>query len=169
MPTVTYPNCPCCGAQSGSSSGGPTPPLYILRCDAGCPGVLLPNRVRITITGSCPDLPPGGAVVYATPSAVPGMLWDFDTDPMYPFGDVNWRVYGSIRCGGAGDCGGAYCQYFAVQGGMYCSSTGAVALACCTFVNQTGTLASCNPFSATTTLYGGVFVLLIEDYGEGPP
>ncbi|AWM39775.1 hypothetical protein GobsT_18630 [Gemmata obscuriglobus] len=137
-------------------------PDYDLVCSTPC---LLPNRVMVTITSTCPEFNAetgGSYVVYAENDGTPGTLWAVSA-----FG-TGWGVFGHILCGG-GDCGGYCYGPFRFDGGTFCSSIFAVAYECCTWSNQYSTGEAQPVVDANLYLYGGMYVLHIEDYGGGDP
>lgn len=149
----------------------PTEPVYNATCGT-TPPCYLPNTVKVVITGTQPDLPPGGVTVYTSGSSGPlgAGLWYFDASGggYTESNGLGWRVAGAIACwdsSGVGSCDGVV----SFEGGGY-DRSGSVAFSCPTYTNQTttGTLTP-GQVAAVIDLNGGLFVLTITDFGAGDP
>lgn len=153
------------GDSGGSSGSGIETPVYDRTCGT-TPPCYLPDRVRVTITGTPPELPPGGVVVYTEPFPPGGIeIWSLVAGDAVELG---WHIGGTIDCADGienGTCGGPL-RY---SGGASGNGVGA-GYGCDLFFNQstTGTLI---PLDVTITLIMGSdsYVLHIEDYGPGDP
>jgi hypothetical protein len=163
--------------------GYPEPPSEVectLQCRCICENQFLPNRVKVTVTGFCPELPPGGVEFYAFGDPLftnPQALWYIDQS------GEGWALGGFVECSPyngldceccdpkpCGPTSVRWCQAPSFRGLSLCASWFPVDYACCTYSNQAAEILSCDPFRARIELYGGMFVLDIEDdSGVCPP
>lgn len=154
----------CCVSGGGSGSE-PIPPEYTVTCGT-TPPCYLPDRVKVTVytDGSVDPAVDGPPVVaYATPTTNPfgaSDLWDIVID------GPNWNITGSIQCDNSSDCGP-----FGFQGNTNGTNglTFAITYQCGVYPNQSWTGVATPAVNATGTLYFGMFVLEVEDYGIGNP
>lgn len=144
---------------------GPAP-VYTLSCYS----VALPDRVKVTITSesTCAAFlaeHPSGLILVCDNTGAPDAnhLWYIETS------GVGWSITGWITCLSAAWAAGSDCNGpVSFLGGTNCEF--GVAYHCGIYTNQTADSgAALLPLYAKLRLYGDTFVVVVEDYGPGPP